>query len=55
MHGCFMGCLLKDCSCNNFLVVNCLILAFMSFSKNGNSDNILALANFLILGFIGFP
>ena len=36
------------------LVVNCLILAFLGFSKNGNSDNNLALVNFLILGFIVF-
>ena len=30
------------------------ILAFLGFSKKGNSDNNLALVNFLILGFIVF-
>ena len=30
------------------------MLAFMGFSKNGNSDNNLALVNFLIFGFIVF-
>ena len=37
-----MDCLQKGCSCNNFLVVNCLILGFIGFSKNDNSDNNLA-------------
>ena len=36
------------------MVVNCLILTFIGFSKNGNSDNNLALVNSLILGFIFF-
>ena len=38
-------------------MLNCLILAFMLFSKIGNSENgnNLALVNFLILGFIVFP
>ena len=34
---------------------SCLILAFIDFSKDGNSDNNLALVNFLILGFIVLP
>ena len=46
--------LLKGCLLNNSLVVNCLILAFIGFSKNGSSDN-LAFVNSLILGFIVFP
>ena len=37
------------------MVVNCLILAFIGFSKNGSSDNNLALVNFLILDFTVFP
>ena len=37
------------------MVVNCLIFALMVFSKNGNSDNNLALVNYLTLGFIVFP
>ena len=37
------------------MVVSCLILAFIGFSKNGNSDYNLALVNSLILGFIVFP
>ena len=49
-----MGCLEKVCSCSNFLVVNCFILAFIDFLKNGNSDNNLALVNSLSLGFIVF-
>ena len=55
MHGFFMGCLEKGYSLNSFLMLSCWILAFMSFSKNGNSDDNLALVNFLILGFTVFP
>ena len=36
------------------MVVNCFILAFIGFSKNGNSDNNLALVNSLALGFLVF-
>ena len=43
---------LRAVYCSNFLVVNCLILAFFGFSKNSNSDNNLALVSSLILGFI---
>ena len=49
-----MGCLWKGCSLNGFLMLNCLILAFMGFSKNGNWDNNLAFVNSLTLGFIVF-
>ena len=35
-------------------MLNCLILVLIGFSKNGHSDNDLALASFLILGFIVF-
>ena len=45
----------RSCSCNNFLVPNCLILACIGFSKNGSSDPNLALVNSLILGVIVFP
>ena len=36
-------------------MLNCLILVLIGFSKNGNSDNNLALVNTLILGFMVFP
>ena len=36
-------------------VFHLFYLAFMGFSKHGNSDNNSALVNFLILGFIVFP
>ena len=35
-------------------MLDCLIVAFIDFSKNGNSDNNLALVNSLTLGFIVF-
>ena len=53
-YGLFINCLQKGCSCSNFFVVICLILTFIGFLKNDNSDNNLALVNFLILGFIVF-
>ena len=37
------------------MVDDCLILGFIDFSKNGNSDSNLALVSFLIFGFIVFP
>ena len=35
-------------------MLDCLIVAVIDFSKNGNSDNNLALVNSLTLGFIVF-
>ena len=49
IRGSFMDCLQKGCSCSSFLVDSCLILPFIDFSKNDNSDNNLALVKFQFL------